>query len=163
MTSIGFKVVAIFWLFEIARSIPAFFNIFTKAELFGSTETPSYLLSGFFVFLSISISLACVWLLWKAANSIIKPRIEEEVQSLSDNANEFMQVILMCMGVYFIIRSALDFPHQYVLVNIQDPKDPKIVLYKIQLVTIIIKFIFGCLLIAKPKQWVKAIRSIGKK
>ena len=164
ITAIAFKCFAIYWLSIVIVSFPSLLNVISQVEAFGSGDKPSYVMAGFFVALSAVISLICIWLLWKLANSIIKPiSAQDAVPEMSSSANELMQIILICMGLYFVIKSSLDFPHQFALIKLQRDEDPKLLLYKIQMAVIIVKFLLGCLLIAKPKQWVKTIRSIGQK
>ncbi len=164
ITAIAFKCFAIYWLFVVVVSFPSLLNVVSQVEAFGSGDRPSYVMAGFFVALSILISLICIWLLWKIANSVVKPSsTQETAPEMSNSANEFMQVILICMGFYFVIRSSLAFPHQFAFIKLQREEDPKLLLNKIQLAVIILKFLLGCLLIARPKQWVKTIRSIGQK
>lgn len=163
ITAIAFKCFGIYWLYVVIVSFPSLLNVISQVEAFGSGDKPSYVMASFFVALSVVISLICIWLLWKLANSIIKPIPDQDtVIEMSSGANELMQVILICMGLSFVIRSLLDFPHQYAFIKLQRDEDPKLLLYKIQMAVIVVKFLLGCLLIAKPKQWAKTIRSIGQ-
>jgi hypothetical protein len=100
------------------------------------------------------------FLIWKFTNSLMTKETSDNKTTGDLGVDDVVKIILACMGVYFVIDALIVLPHA--VVNFQaarDPEHPPGITY---LPTQIIELFFGGLLIAKPGQWLKAIRAIGK-
>lgn len=159
-TAIALKCFAIYILSQTILALPAIATLGTRLKYMGDGKPTNI----WIIVISVSSLLAGViaaFLVWKFTNSLLTKETTPD-NSGDLGVNGVMKIILACMGVYFIIDAAMVFPSALVSYRFstQVPNsNPNALMF---LVTQVIELLFGCLLIAKPGKWVKAIRSIGE-
>lgn len=159
-TAVALKCFAVYILSQVIISLPSLATLGTRLKYMGDGK-PSNIwiisISG----LSVLVGLLAAFLIWKFTNSLLNKETTPD-ESSDIGVSGVMKIILACMGVYFIIDAAMVFPMALssYRFSVEVPNsNPNAFMF---LVTQVIEFSFGCLLIAKPGRWVKAIRSIGE-
>lgn len=113
--------------------------------------------------IAILVCLGALFILWKVSTSLIFKTAEEKIVN-NLTAPDLMQTLFSCMGVYFLLSGILAFIQAYATaINTAQLTGSDLSLNINFLLAPATRSIFGILLIAKPRQWVKAIRSIGSK
>lgn len=125
--------------------------------------TPSLWTLLFVPLIGIITCLGVLFILWKTSTSLLSNTEEESVKNNLTVAG-LMQTIFSCMGVYFLINGILAFLGVYASArsNAQFTAED-FYLNPNWLIVPIVQIIFGAMLIAKPKKWARAIKSIGEK
>ena len=159
-TAIALKCFAIYLITQVLVSLPVLVSIGLKLGSYGKHQT-----SGFFIasicFLSVILALATAFFLWRLTNSLLLQETVLESTPSEIGVDEVMKIILACMGVYFASSAIINFPRAFVEFQIaQNNPTYEIELPVVDLVSHILQFTIGSLLIAKPAKWVKMIRLI---
>ena len=156
-TGIALKFFAIYFLFNLLMVIPSYVTLGSSIKVM-TGDQPSMLVVFLIPLIGIVVCIIAIGLLWKVSNSLIsKTRTDEEPIVNNMTTDGIMETVLACMGLYFAIQGIISFSQTYA-VSIGFPQ-----LNFKWLVAPTVQFVVGCFLIAKPKQWVKVIRSIGEK
>jgi hypothetical protein len=159
-TSIALKCFAIYVLSRVLLTLPsyAFFGRMLNNTKGGASSAVWTIT---IPALSVIIGITTAFLIWKSTNSLMTQETSP-VETGEIGVNGVMKIILACMGIYFAIDAVIHFPSAlascrfYAQVNNPNPQTTMV------LITQGLKLTFGCLLIAKPGKWAKAIRSIGE-
>lgn len=169
-TVIAVKFFAMYLLFSLLMTIPSLLAIGSQAArmLWGSVppnEPVVVLLQILMPLVGIALGGCVIWLIWRLGNSLIAKAPAEAVESAGDlKGDELMRVILSCMGVYLVLMAGIQIIGRFAssrhYADISGD-DFQVSLYL--LLAPALQLIVGCFLIAKPKQWVRTIRSIGEK
>lgn len=158
-TGIALKFFAIYLLFNLLMVIPSLVSI----GYYGNQ--PSILTRFVIPLIGIIVGLIAIGLLWKVSNSFIKKTGTDEEPIINDMTTDgVMKTVLACMGLYFALQGIISFLHVYA--SARSYAQHSTAGFQLDLNFLIVpcvKFALGCFLIAKPKQWVKVIRSIGEK
>lgn len=160
-TAVALKLFAIYLLSQIFIILPSMGSLALKINNIGtSTQSNAWLYV--VPVLSILFIIIIAALVWKFTNSLLtKETTPDESGDLG--VNGVMKIILACMGVYFVVDAVIAFPYALVEFVHRSPQvTDSTVRTSMYLLTQILEFLFGSLLIAKPGKWVKAIRSIGE-
>lgn len=113
---------------------------------------------------SLLIGAAVVFVLWKTANSLTLGQVDDPQNTQRTDFDVILKNILICMGVYFAINGFVVLPSTIGHYNfLTQTNAPQANVAWLSLSAPILKISIGLCLIAKPKQWVKMIRSIGEK
>jgi len=163
-TGVALKFFALYLLFNVLMVIPALIGL--GYSINGSVGGPPSVLIRFGLpMIGICIGLVAIGLLWKTANSIIAKAAAHEEPVVNDlNTGSIMKIVFSCIGLYLTIEGLLSGLQVYVSAC-SYARDPSADLHLDVYLFIVpaVQFVLGCWLIAKPRQWVKAIRSIGEK
>ena len=162
-TAIALKCFALYIIGQVFVSLPILSGIGLKLGAYGGHDIPIFFIASI-CFLTVMIGFLFAFLLWKFTNSLmLKETTTDETQS-GISVDEVMKIILSCMGIFFAINAIIAFPRAFVEIQISKT-NPAFIgeLTFINLVAIILQFVFGCLLIAKPSSWVNVIRSVRRK
>ena len=163
ITGIIVRFLVIYLLFSVLLGFllnmpPLAFRIDSPPE-----ATPSLWTLLFVPLIGILTCLGILFILWKTSTSLLS-KTEEESVTNNLTITCLMQTIFSCMGVYFLINGILAFLGVYASArNNAQYTDQGFSLNINWLIVPIVQMGFGAILIARPKQWVKAIRSIGEK
>jgi len=158
-TGIALKFFAIYLLFNLLMVIPSLVGLGYRIDGM-SGDQPSILTQFLIPSIGIIVSLIAIGLLWKVSNSFMnKPGSNDEPIINDMTTDGVMKAVLSCMGLFFAIQGIISFLHVYALFRGYTQEFRNYYL----LIVPAFKFVIGVILIAKPKQWVKMIRSIGKK
>ncbi len=163
-TGIALKFFAISLLFNLLMVIPSLVALGFRIDGM-SGEQPSTMTQFLIPSIGIVVCIIALGLLWKVSNSFINKIGTNEESIVNDmTADEVMKIVLSCIGLYFALQEIIDFLQVYTFArsSAQHSTAGFQLDYNFLIVPMF-KFVVGCILIAKPKQWVKAIRSIGEK
>jgi len=162
-TAIALKCFALYLLAQIIISLPIIAGL-VELGYYGQHDT-----SNFWIFalctLCTLIGLLVVFLIWKTTNSLLTKEMTSPEDATGDlSVDEVMKIILACMGVYFSINAIIAFPQAFVAFQIaRNFSGQQPLILAVSLGSVILQIIFGYLLIAKPAQWAKIIRSVKEK
>ena len=99
----------------------------------------------------VVLGLGAAFFLWKFTNSLLAKETVLEPTSGEIGVDEVIKIILACMGIYFAINAVVAFPRAFVEVQIaRSNTDCQPLVSTINLASVVLQIIFGCLLIAKP-------------
>lgn len=161
-TAIALKCFAIYILSQVIISLPTLASLGLKLKYMGSEEPSNIWIIGIPV-LSVILGITTAFLIWKSTNSLLTKEATPNENSGDLGVDGIMKIVLACMGVYFVIDAAIAVPYAFVSLQIARTNPSfKMELCIMNLVTQILEFTFGGLLIAKPGKWVLAIISIGR-
>jgi hypothetical protein len=161
-TAIAVKFFAMYLLFLLLQSLPGFLLI---GSHMAAIYEGSLLVRVLVPLVSLAVGGLSVWIIWRVARSVIAKKSAEPVEPTGDlSGDELMRVILSCMGVYLALMASLQIVRNFIggrhleLIAGREFKInvPLVLSYVAQLAV-------GCWFVAKPRQWVRAIRSIGEK
>lgn len=158
-TAIALKCFAIYFLSQAFIAFPSLTTLGLKLKYMGDGE-PSNI---WVVVIPTLGTISCVtvaFLIWKFTNSLMTKETTDDKTTGDLGVDDVVKIILACMGVYFIIDAVIALPHA--VVNFQAARGSRNPLGITYLLAQTIELFFGALLIAKPGQWLKAIRAIGK-
>ena len=157
-TAIALKCFAIYFLSQAFIAFPSLTTLGLKLKYMGDGE-PSNLWVVVIPALGIISCVTVAFLIWKFTNSLMTKETADDKTTGDLGVDDVVKIVLACMGVYFVIDAVIVLPQA--IVNFQATKNqsPFGITY---LLTQVIELFFGALLIAKPGQWLKAIRVIGK-
>ncbi len=158
-TAVALKCFAIYILSQAFVVLPALATLGLKLKYMGEGKPSNIWVIAIPAFGVISC-VTVAFLIWKFTNSLMAKETIEEKTTGDLSSDDVVKIILACMGVYFVIDAVIAIPHA--LVNFLLAKGSQNPLGITYLLTQIIELFFGGLLIAKPGQWLKAIRAIGK-
>ena len=162
-TAIALKCFAIYIIGQVFISLPVLSAIGIKLRAYGQHDIPIFVIASV-CFLTVVVGFLFAFLLWKFTNSLMLKETSTDDTQSGLSVDEVMKIILACMGIYFAIGAILAFPRAYVEIQLSKTNSAFLgEITFINLVAIVLQFIFGCLLIAKPSSWVKVIRSVKEK
>jgi hypothetical protein len=156
-TAIALKCFAIYFLSQAFFAFPALTALGLKLKYMGAGK-PSNI---WVVVIPTLGAISCVivaFLIWKSTNSLMTKETTPENPTSDIRIDDVVKIIFACMGVYFIIHALIALPYALINYRMITKNYPPFT----YLPTQVIELFFGALLVAKPGQWVKAIRSIGK-
>ncbi len=162
-TAIALKCFALYIVGQVLVSLPIVTTIGLKLGAYGNHDTPAFFIASV-CFLTLAVGFLCAFLLWKFTNSLMLKETTTDDDQSGIGVDEVMKIILACMGIYFAISAILAFPRSFVEFQLSKTTTvfmPEITF--INLVSVGLQFIFGCLLIAKPSSWVNVIKVVRKK
>lgn len=155
-TAIALKCFAIYFLSQAFVAFPSLATLGLKLKYMGDGE-PSNLWVIIIPAFGIVSCVTVAFLIWKFTNSLMAKETTSENPTSDIRIDDVVKIIFACMGVYFIIHALTALP--YAVINYR--MVAKNYLPFTYLLSQVIELFFGALLVAKPGQWVKAIRSIG--
>jgi len=157
-TAIALKCFAIYLISQVLVSLPILVGIGLKLGSYGEHDTSIFFIASI-CFLSVALTLATAFILWKLTNSLLFKETKSEPMPAEIGVDEVMKIILACMGVYFVIGAVIAFPRAFVEFQVaQNNPTYEIELPLAGFISQILQFAFGCMLIVKPAKWVKIIR-----
>jgi hypothetical protein len=162
-TAIALKCFALYIIGQVFISLPTLSGIGLKLGAYGDHDTPIFFIASV-CFLTVVVGFLFAFLLWKFTNSLMLKETSSEGTPSGIGVDEVMKIILACMGIYFAINAILAFPRSFVEFQLSKTTTvfmPEITF--INLVSIGLQFMFGCLLIAKPSSWVNVIKTVREK
>jgi len=157
-TAVALKCFAIYILSQVIISLPTVATLGIRLKHMGDGKPTNIWIIAISV-LSLLAGVIAAFLIWKFTNSLLsKETTTDESNDLG--VNGVMKIVLAFMGVYFVIGAVIYFPNALVSYRLSaQVNNPNALM---ALITQTLKLTCGCLLIAKPGKWVKAIRSIGE-
>ena len=158
-TAIALKCFAIYFLSQVFIVLPSLTTLGLKLKYMGEGN-PSNVWAIAIPAFGVISCVTVAFLIWKFTNSLMTKETSDDKTTGDLEVDDVVKIILACMGVYFVINALIAFPHA--IVNFHTVKNAQNPLGITYLLVQIIKLFFGGLLIAKPGQWLKAIRAIGK-
>jgi len=158
-TAIALKCFAIYFLSQAFVALPSLATLGLKLKYMGEGK-PSNIWAIVIPAFGVISCVTVAFLIWKFTNSLMVKETTSESRTGDLSINDVVKIILACMGVYFVIDAVIALPHA--IVNFQATKNSQSPFGITYLLTQVIELFFGVLLIAKPGQWLKAIRAIGK-
>ena len=158
-TAVALKCFAIYFLSQAFIAFPSLTTLGLKLKYMGEGE-PSNLWVVVIPTLGIVSCVTVALLIWKFTNSLMTKETSNEPSTGDLEVDAVVKIILACMGIYFVIDAVIALPHA--IVNFQVTRNSQNLLGVTYLLTQIVELFFGTLLVAKPGQWLKAIRAIGK-
>ena len=158
-TAIALKCFAIYFLSQAFVALPSLATLGLKLKYMGEGK-PSNIWAIVIPAFGVISCVTVAFLIWKFTNSLMVKETTSESRTGDLSINDVVKIILACMGVYFVIDAVIALPHA--IVNFQATKNSQSPFGITYLLTQVIELFFGALLIAKPGQWLKAIRAIGK-
>jgi hypothetical protein len=161
-TAIALKLFAIYLIFCVLISIPTFAAaIWRVANMESAMPAPLIYASIIFIPTLVLASIA-IWILWKTANSISHKGEITQTNTESLNLDKLFQYAISLMGLYYAINALLTLPQYWFLFQ-----PSPVPIYTSQsfpgLIAKIAQLLFGLVLIAKPRQWMTWLRTIGTK
>lgn len=157
-TAIALKCFAIYMLSQAFVSFPAMATLGLKLKYMGGGN-PSNIWVIIIPALGIISCATAAFLIWKFTNSLLMKETTDEGNVADIKIDGVVKIVFACMGVYFLIDAIIALPYALVNFQLAGSSSPESFAC---LLTQLLKLLFGGLLIAKPGQWVKAIRSIGE-
>jgi len=157
-TAIALKCFAIYMLSQAFVSFPALATLGLKLKYMGGGN-PSNIWVIIIPALGIISCATVAFLIWKFTNSLLMKETTDEGNATDIKIDGVVKIVFACMGVYFLIDAIIALPYALVNYRIASSSTPQSLAY---LLTKLLELLFGGLLVAKPGQWVKAIRSVGK-
>jgi hypothetical protein len=159
-TSIALKIFALYLIFSVLVSLPSIVaSSWGIANINHATPAPT-LYAAMIILPTGLLAAIAIWLLWKTANSIAPKQEAQPFESTPVDLEKLYQYAIALMGFYFAVNSLLSLPSQWLSVKMSVDTGAGSS-YLISFETTIVQLILGCFLIAKPKQWVKWLKSIG--
>jgi hypothetical protein len=159
-TAIALKCFAIYILSSVIFSLPSLVAVgqmLNNSQERGSSSIWAILIPA----LSVIIGIATALLIWKTTNSLLTKETSSP-DTGEIGVNGVMKIILACMGIYFAINALIYLPGAFVSYQFSAQVDSPNPGARMALIAQGLRLTFGCLLIAMPGRWVKAIRSIGE-
>lgn len=157
-TGIALKLFALYLLFNVVLiALP----IALQVPRTGLPVWPTLLISS----ICMLIAGFAIWMAWKLGDRMARQAGETE-EALQNNmtVDDLMKVVITCMGLYLAIHGALAFLRELVvLLNFASSVGPGARLDRSRLIVPGAQFLLGALLVARPRQWVRFLRSIGEK
>lgn len=130
-----------------------------------SGKLPSTLIQILVPAIGIIGCATAIGLIWKVSTSLLHQGSTEEEPVVNDMTTDgIMKMALSCMGLYYAIGAVLHVLETYTgALAVAQQSRTGLQVDISHLVVPIIQFAIGCVLIAKPRQWARAIKSIGEK
>ncbi len=161
-TAIALKCFAVYLIAQVIISLPVLVGICLKLGYFGQHDTPVSIIISISL-LSVMLGLAAALLLWKLTNNLLTTEIISESAQSELGAEEIIKIILACMGVYFAIGAVVAFPRVFVDFQIaKNSTDHQPLVSGVNLLSVVLQIIFGCILIAKPARWARVLKKLRK-
>ena len=162
-TAIALKCFAIYLIDQMIIGLHDVVGVCLKLGYFGQHDTSPLFIASISV-LTVVFGLASAFFLWRFTNSLLLADTMPETAPGEISVNEVVKIILACMGVYFAVAAVIAFPRVFVDFQIaRSNSDYQPLVSTVNLASVVLQIVFGCLLIAKPAKWVKLIRSVKEK
>jgi hypothetical protein len=166
-TSIALKFFAIYFLAHTLINVPSSVLVLTL-QIQNEVNAGLHIWSVFFSVLAFAVSIVAFLILWKTATSLTKAADDSEPKAEIVETERIMKFSISCIGLVFAIRGLLEMPGfifgPFGLASKADYSlSRQDVIFIIGSLKPVLAVVIGFWLIAKPKQWLKTIRSIGEK
>jgi len=159
-TAIALKCFAIYILSRVLLALPSYVHMGRMFDTINDGKQAGFL-SIIIPVLSVLVGIITAFLIWKCTTSLMtKETSPADTGELG--VNGVMKIILACMGLYFAINALIYLPGAFASYRFSAQVDNPNPGTRMALIAQGLRLTFGCLLIAMPGKWVKAIRSIGE-
>lgn len=166
-TAVALKCFAIYFLSNILISLPTHLNL---AAMLPDGMSPAQWHTTLLICI-VAVNLICGFLLWKMASSLLK-KSDDTPNNAPADYDKTLKNCLIILGLYFAVNALAALPRtiaalnqtlQAIENNMLPPNGGQTRAAISLLVPQILKLSIGLLLIGRPNQWLRAIRSIGEK
>lgn len=160
-TSIALKLFAIYLIFNVLVAMPTLVAVSWRiANMHGGQMSPVFY-PLIILIPSLMLATLAIWIIWKTANSIDQKENFGSGGREEIDLDKLYQYAISLMGVFFTVTALLALPSQFL--NLQMSNDPIIISKdSVSFGTVVIQLLLGCLLIARPRQWVAWLKCIGE-
>jgi len=161
-TAIALKLFAILLTFEVMIAIPTLFSSIWHIINIRSAYSKTVPLAVMVIIPAIILAAIGIWILWKTANSLV-PKEENENAVVPDfDLDKMFQYAISLIGFFFAIRALISLPGEWMMMGGVSGSQV-IDSFAVTFYSRLAQLVLGCFLIAKPRQWVNWLKSIGER
>jgi len=160
-TAVALKFFALYMIFSVLVTVPSVLSIAWVSLPMEKTEAMPWLIPLLLLGASVILAAIGIGLLWKTANSLLSKDGPTSTESTPVDLDKLFQLAISVMGLYFVLNALIALPYQWHTFQIVRSQGMPLSLSKFpHLISTGLRLLFGGLLIAKPKQWVRWLSRI---